>query len=266
MAETPLERSTASAWQSVAAFRVRAVPLGWVLALLLIIGVGGLLRLHGLNWDKPEGAEANLQMHPDERFLSMVGDRIDWPSSVDGYFDTARSPLNPYNDPETHSFVYGTLPLFLGKGVSTLVGDDPAGPANSYDKTVVWGRRLTALVDSLTIGVVFALGWALFNRKAGLLAAALYALAALPIQLAHFWTMDPFLTFFTALTLLQACLFAGARREATTWVFGIGAGVTLGLAAACKVNAILFLPVIPLAAALRIGLRDFPGLRLRWRG
>ena len=46
----------------------------------------------------------------------------------------------------------------------------------------------------------------------------------------------------------------------------MGAGVALGFASACKVNAVLFLPVIPAAAVLRILMRDFPRLGLHWRG
>lgn len=265
--------------------RARSVGLSWQLALVLIVLLGGSLRFHGLGWDEPSGAASPLQMHPDERFLSLVGDHLDWPSSLGQYFDTAKSPLNPYNDPDTHSFVYGTFPLFLAKGVSTVTGHlpgeigvgalqvplpnghgDPPGVGNSYDKTIYWGRILTALFDTGTIVLVFALGWTLFGRKAALVGALLYALAVLPTQLAHFWTMDPFLTFFGALTLLQAVHYVSAKRDRTAWAFGIGAGVTLGLASACKVNAALMLPVIPLAAALRIGLRDLPVLGLRWHG
>ena len=282
MAETPFERSRPIAlWRSTAGVRVRAVVLGWPVALALILLVGGALRLHGLRWDQPAGAEHPIQMHPDERFLSLVNDHLDWPASLGQYFNTQTSPLNPYNDPDTHSFVYGTFPLFLAKGASTIAGHlpgsigpiplpngnaDPAGIGNSYDSTVIWGRRLTALFDTATIAVVFALGWTLFTRKAGLAAALLYALAVLPTQLSHFWTMDPFLTFFTALTLLQACRFVTSDRPLTTAAWGIGAGVTLGLASACKVNAALFIPILPIAAVLRIGMRDYPRLGLRFKG
>ena len=76
--------------------------------------------MRGLGWDVADGTEHPQQMHPDERFLSLVSDKLDWPGSVGGYFDTERSTLNPYNDGQTNSYVYGTLPLFLGKDVSGL--------------------------------------------------------------------------------------------------------------------------------------------------
>ncbi|MCZ7576718.1 MAG: glycosyltransferase family 39 protein [Dehalococcoidia bacterium] len=192
-------------------------------ALLLIVVLGGALRFHGLGWDQPPESNRPLQMHPDERFLSLVANRIDWPDGVGGYFDTANSPLNPYNDGETNSYVYGTFPLFLVKAVATIAGDDPAGPDNSYDRTVVWGRRVTAVFDTATILLVFAVGLRLFGSRAGLLGALLYALAVLPTQLAHFWTADPYLTFFATLTLLLSVLWMRSDGAGSWWL-AVGLG------------------------------------------
>ena len=96
----------------------RSLDAATLLALGLILVLGGYFRFHGLDWDTPAGADHSQHLHPDERFLSITADHIDWPDGISGYFDTGRSPLNPYNDPETHSFVYGTFPLFLAKGVA----------------------------------------------------------------------------------------------------------------------------------------------------
>jgi YYY domain-containing protein len=234
-------------------------------ALLVIVLLGAGLRFHGLGWDQPPEADRPLQMHPDERFLSLVANRIDWPDSAGGYFDTANSPLNPYNDGETNSYVYGTFPLFLVKAVATFAGDDPAGPDNSYDYTVVWGRRVTALFDTATILLVFAVGWRLFGSRAGLLGALLYAMAVLPTQLAHFWTADPYLTFFATLTLLLSVLWVRSSGAGSWWL-AVGFGVSIGLAVACKVNGAIF-AVLPVTAfGIRVGLRDFPRLGLAWRG
>lgn len=266
MAETmTAERRPAAGWRRVPSRFIAPVWRWQVGALLLIVLVGGALRFHGLGWDQPPESDRPLQMHPDERFLSLVANRIDWPDGVGGYFDTANSPLNPYNDGETNSYVYGTFPLFLVKAVATFAGDDPAGPDNSYDYTVVWGRRVTAVFDTATILLVFAVGWRLFGSRAGLLAALLYALAVLPTQLSHFWTADPYLTFFATLTLLLSVLWVRSEG-ARSWWLAVGIGVAIGLAVACKVNGAIF-AVPPIAAfAVRAGLRDLPGLELRWRG
>lgn len=241
----------------------RALDSPVLLAVILLLGAA--LRFHGLDWDTPPGASYPLQMHPDERFLSLVADRIDWPSSPAEYFDTPRSPLNPYNDGETNSYVYGTFPLFLVKAVATLRGDDPAGPGNSYAATVVSGRQVTAFVDVLAILLVFLLGTALGSRPLGLVASFLYAIAVLPTQLAHFWAMDPFLNLFALLTLLLSVHWVRARPR-NAWLLAVGIGASVGLATACKVNGAIFAAIPVLAALLRIALHDFPGLRFTWLG
>ncbi|HXU23703.1 MAG TPA: DUF2298 domain-containing protein, partial [Tepidiformaceae bacterium] len=303
-------------WRSNVALRSRAMLLRWQVGLLLILLVGTGLRFHGLYWDQPAGSPAPLQMHPDERFLSLVAADLKWPSSPGQYFDTAKSPLNPYNDPNTHSYVYGTFPLFLAKGAFTVFGAQCSAPAqgqpgpatcehrepfqaignvlpgfannavanfvgkgcttadNSYDGVIVCGRRITSLFDIGTIALVFALGWSLFGgslgRRIGLLAALFYALAVLPTQLAHFWTMDPYVTFFGAATLVLSALLIrntvhppGAKQTGTTFV---GLGLCIGLGLACKVTAwpLALAPVV--AVAVRTGIRDFPALGLRWQG
>jgi len=264
LAEAPLEEKL-SAWRRAAGAEwLQSIARNWPLLLLIILVVGAGLRFHGLDWDQPSGAAQPLQMHPDERALSFVGDRVDWPESIRGYFDTAQSPLNPYNA-GTPSYVYGTFPLFLVKAVATLAGDDPAGPGNSYDATAIWGRRVTAAVDVATIAVVFALGAYLFGVRPGLLASGLYAFAVLPTQLAHFFTMDPYVTFFGALTLLLSAMLirAEGRRDVTLLMAGLGLAVGLGLASKVTAWPLAIGPVF--AIGIRIGLRS-DRLGLRWRG
>lgn len=264
MADTPLKRGLTGRWRAATRDRAAVGRAGWVASLVLVVLLGGALRFNGLDWDQPEGAAAPLQMHPDERFMSIVSDKIDWPDSVGEYFDTAHSPLNPYNAPDTPSFVYGTLPLFLGKAVSTIAGDDPAGTGDSYSTTVVWGRRVTALFDTATIALVFALGATLFGRRAGLAAALLYALAVLPTQIAHFWSADPYLVFCGVAALLAMVRFAGASGAVRPWLWGVTAGVCIALAMASKVNGGLLLPVYGVALLARVAVRDVPRLGLRW--
>jgi len=257
--QAPARTPDRAGWSHLAAQGKRAL-WRWQVALAAILLVGGALRFHGLGWDQPAGAPGPLQMHPDERFLSLVSAALQWPKSIGAYFDTATSTLNPYNDPDTRSYVYGTFPLFLARAVSSIAG------GASYDTTVVWGRRITALFDTATIAVVFALGRALFSRRVGLLAAAFYALAVLPTQLAHFWTMDPYVTFFGALTLLFSALLVTSETPRMQVALTCGLGVSIGLGLASKVTAwpLALGPAFVLAA--RIGMRDFPALGLGWRG
>ena len=267
MADTPIDWTRARFGRPATVEWLRATPVLWGLALALVVLAGGTLRFHGLDWDQPEGAEAPLYMHPDERFIAFVANDMDWPSSVGGYFDTADSPLNPYNTGRD-SFVYGTLPIFLGKAVSTIAGDDAAGPGNSYGRgeNVTWGRRTTAFVSTLTIALVFALGTSLFGRAVGLGAAAFYALAVLPTQLAHFWAVDPYLTFFATAALVLSVRAVRARGGGAFAAWMLLAGLAVGLAAASKVSAFPVAIAPALAVAIRIGIRDLPALGLRWRG
>ncbi|HRO25166.1 MAG TPA: hypothetical protein PLR07_12825, partial [Promineifilum sp.] len=87
-----------------------------ILLLLIILALGGWLRFSGIAWD------SDSHLHPDERFLTMVGSSI---SSVDNpldYFRTSISTLNPYNF-GYNLFVYGNLPMT----VTRYVGEWAAG-------------------------------------------------------------------------------------------------------------------------------------------
>ena len=79
MAESSFAQSTGVLWRSNVALRSRAMLLRWQVGLLLILLVGTGLRFHGLYWDQPAGSPAPLQMHPDERFLSLVAADLKWP-------------------------------------------------------------------------------------------------------------------------------------------------------------------------------------------
>src|SRR3954469_22363973 len=78
-------------------------------ALLGIMLLAALLRFTGQNWDQSQN------LHPDERFITMVATWIQWPSSLGEYFDTAVNPLSPYTNPDYPTFIYGTFPLYVDK-------------------------------------------------------------------------------------------------------------------------------------------------------
>jgi len=190
---------------------------------LIIIFILALsLRIFGLNWDQGQ------HLHPDERFLTMVTADIKLPSTIFDYFNTSLSPLNPYNYPSYKFFVYGTLPIFLVKVSSVWLHLD------NYENIVFVGRVLSAVVDSFNIILLYLLSINIFkNKKQIYIASLLYALCVLPLQLSHFFTVDTFLS-----TLLLATF--------TLLVYNLFplAAITFGLALACKVSAIYFVPII----------------------
>ena len=77
----------------------------------------------------------------------------------------------------------------------------------------------------------------------GLLAAAIYAFAVLPIQLSHFVAVDAILTFCVTASVALAARWTG-RGGWVTWLF---AGVMAGLAVGSKFSAVLL--ALPLAVA-----------------
>lgn len=202
-----------------------------VLLLLGIILLGASLRLYGLNWDQ------NQHLHPDERFLTSVTLDTDWPSSFAQYLDTDSSPLNPQN--KNHSFfVYGLFPITLVKGVSTILGKA------DYANITLVGRAMSAIIDSTTIAFIFFIAKKIISsfkpqisHWSPLIAALLYALMPLPIQLSHFYAVDPYVIFFITVSfylLLTPLLMPHF----------ILLGMTIGLLLASKISGILFLPFV----------------------
>lgn len=220
------------------------------LALLAsIMVVGGYLRLAHNNWDaSPDGQ--SLHLHPDERFITTVLLDTRAPESIVEYFDTDRSPLNPYNSGHD-TYVYGELPLFLGKFVAANTSTLTLGLTGNwddYDHAHRAGRALTGLTDTATILFVFLIASHLLDRRAGLLAAFLYAFAPLPIQHSHFFVVDPYATFFVSV----AIYFALRLARGGGWPSGAMAGVAVGLGTASKVTVVSLLPVVLLAIAMRL--------------
>lgn len=208
---------------------------------LAIFALAAFLRLYGVNWDQGQ------HLHPDERFLTMVASAVEWPKSFSNYFDTANSSLNP-NNHGFDFFVYGTLPLFLVKFVAEILG------RGDYQNLVLVGRAMSAFFDFGTVVLVFGIARKLTGGKKQLvpfLAMFFYAVTVLPIQLSHFFAVDTFLVFFLTLAFYSIInILETAENGALRWhdfLFNIFVfGTSFGLALACKVSAVLFLPVIVL--------------------
>ncbi len=196
-------------------------PLIYDVLLLFILVIGGILRFIGIDWGEFQ------YLHPDERFLIWVGTDIfpigtpdsaigtppntvnnSWRASYPdaypdckawgGYFDASCSPLNPNN--RGHSFyVYGTLPMFLTRYLVQYI----YGHSGFNEMTIV-GRVLSAVVDLISVILVYAIGKRVFSKPVGLLAAAFAAFTVLNIQQSHFFTMDTFFSFFTLLAVYFA--------------------------------------------------------------
>jgi hypothetical protein len=237
------------------------------LLLSFILVFGFYLRTTNVNWDKGQ------HLHPDERFLAIVSSDIKAPESTGQYFDSAESPLNPYNRGD--SFVYGTFPLFLNKFVAEWLDRDEDGSTHmtadwfrsiakpfgvdmerdngtlsfdgGYDSNLV-GRVLSAIADTLTIALVFDLGRFLFNRRVGLLAALLMSVTALHLQYSHFFGSETWVGLF-----VTAVIYFSVRigRSDSLWNY-LGVGIFCGLAFSTKLNALPVLGIPALAILLKL--------------
>lgn len=197
------------------------------------------LRLYGIAWDQ------GYILHPDEHAVLAAAWRIhlpDWPLSLSQLLDAERSPLNP------HFFSYGSLPIYLLKGVGSILSnfkESLSGP----DLMLV-GRGLAAVFDTGTVFLVYLLGRRLYNHRTGLLAAVFVAFTVLSIQQAHFCTVDSMLTFLVALTVLVSTkvIFDPDKHNIRNAAV---IGLCLGMAIATKLTAVILLGVIVTAYILR---------------
>ena len=194
----------------------------------LIVLMALAIRLFGLNFDQGQ------HLHPDERFLTIVVSTIHLPSNLTDYFSQDHSPLNPYN----HGFnfyVYGNFPLLITRLIAEAVH------WVDYDHIFMVGRVLSAGFDSLTVLVVYHLAQLIFkNKRIPICSAFFYALAVLPIQQAHFFTVDSFTVFFATLTLFLTIRYLRFKRTSDLILGGFAFGLTL----ANKTSLVIALPVL----------------------
>jgi uncharacterized membrane protein/4-amino-4-deoxy-L-arabinose transferase-like glycosyltransferase len=224
---------------------MRRTPGAALAAAVLLVLVALAFRVVGIDWDR------RRLLHPDERFLVMTTAAMPWPASVGEFLDPARSPLNPRRGDGL--FAYGTLPLSLARTATQVAGQPGLGA------TVITGRVLSTVADLFTLVVLGWLARHVCGWRTALLTMAFYACAVLPIQLSHFFVVDPLLTAWT--TLAVAAMTAWQRRPRLA--VAVLAGVAAALAVACKVSGALLLA--PAAAACVTRLVTHRGAALSWR-
>lgn len=211
------------------------------LILLIIICIAAVFRFYNLNWD------SGFHLHPDERFLTMVGNAMKLPSqSNTSYLDPHSSTMNPVNV-GYQFFVYGVFPLTFNKLVATGLNTD------NYNDFTIQGRFLSGLFDVLIIFFVYKITALLsqkykWNKSTPLWASFLYAITVLPIQLSHFFAVDSFLNFFMLgsfyFSLKYYIVQSNESRSVTKEsILIILSSLFLGLGIASKINALAILPL-----------------------
>lgn len=203
------------------------------LTLYFILLCGLIIRTFGINWD------ANQHLHPDERFLTMVTNNMTFPDSISDYLNPKISTLNPHNI-GFDFYVYGTFPLKIVRIASNNLSFD----SFAYNNVTLVGRLFSALFDTGIILLLFLIGKTIYNKSTGLLASFIYTFAVLPIQLSHFFAVDTFLVFFITLSFYLLIRYIYSKTDFNKFIFSILIGVSIGFAIACKVSAVLFIPIL----------------------
>lgn len=203
------------------------------LILLLIILIGFGFRFLNSNWDD------NHHLHPDERFLTMVGLDLKLPSSFNDYLNQNISTFNPRNMGQDF-YVYGNLPLVTNKLLALQLNND------NYNRFTIQGRQLSAFFDLLSLIIVIKLT-TLFQKKYKLpkdlkyWSGFIYATAVLPIQLSHFFAVDTFANFFVLTSFFFAFKFSLDKKYKNIYLFL--SAIFFGFAIASKLNALFVLPL-----------------------
>ena len=202
------------------------LPRRWAWPALTVVLVGALgLRLWGVRQGLPYAYNTDEADHFVPRAVAMFG-----------------HSLNPHYFANPPGFTYLLHYLFAiayggTKGVRHAFAHDPTG-------VYTLSRVAAAVLGVLALWLLYATGARLFNRAVGLLAAAIEAVAFLPVFYAHLALNDvPTLAPLT-LSLLGS---AGVLRKGRIRDYVL-AGVGLGLACATKYTAGIV--VVPFAVAV----------------
>lgn len=252
------------------------------LFIIVALAMAAFLRLRGSDWGQLQ------HQHPDEGFLTSVtydlgllgnsNDTYPLPNTQNspwradnpllfpdcshwgGYFDTACSPLNPNNRGKSF-YTYGSLPVIVTRYL--------AESTHQMTNLKLFGRQMSAVMDLLTVLLIYIIASRLYDRRVGLLAALFSSLAVMQIQQSHFYTTDLFSNFFIFLAILFAAeilrvprtqvnsevegsadnlqiTLVHLARERDVWLSALF-GLAYGLAVASKLTAAPLALLLPLA-------------------
>jgi 4-amino-4-deoxy-L-arabinose transferase-like glycosyltransferase len=212
-----------------------AQRLAWI-ALAAVLAVALALRLWGVRQGLPYAYNSDEADHFVPRAVSMFG-----------------SSLNPhyFENPPAFTYLLHWLFAVAYGGASGVRRTFALHPADVY----TLARVTAGVLGTLAVWLLYATGARLFGRGVGVLAAAIEAVAFLPVFYSHLALNDvPTLAPLT-LSLLGT---AGVLVKGRTRDYAL-AGVGLGLACATKYTAGIALAPLLAAAAVRV--RDERGAR-----
>ncbi|WP_022927135.1 glycosyltransferase family 39 protein [Patulibacter americanus] len=230
------DRETAPAGPKAPTRRVAGgrSALPWLIALAVVVLAGLALRLWGIRWGLPYAYNLDERSHFVPRAVAFFQE-----NSLDPDYQ-----LNPSGLIEWFAAV-----LWVLKG-----GSDGVVRAWNTDPESVWAiaRISAAVLSTAAIALLYAAGARLFDRRVGLVAAAILAFAFLPTHYGHLALNDGPSLAPTALALwaIAGVVRFGRRRDYLI------AGAAIGVAFGLKYNAAFVgLPLLTAAAIHALGWR-----------
>ena len=219
----------------------RRRPAAWPLAVAAVVLGALALRLWGFRQGLP------LVYNADENAHFVAG--------AIGMFGHTYNP-NYFINPPAYTYL---LHVAFALGFGGRDGVDSAYAADPGDVFAV-ARALSAVLGAVAVGLLAWAGARMFDRRTGLVAAALLAVAFLPVHYAHFALND-------VPTLAPVCLalagVAGVFARGRLGDYAL-AGAGLGLACATKYTGGIVL--LPLLAATLAGAGQSDGRRIMGLG
>ncbi|EHN08850.1 Tetratricopeptide TPR_2 repeat protein [Patulibacter medicamentivorans] len=203
-------------------------PRWWWIALAGIVLVGLVLRLWGIRWGLPFGYNLDERSH----FV---------PRAVEYFRGSSLDPDYQLNPSGLIEWIAAGLWLghWSSDGIVKAWATDPAD---------VWtiARVASALLSTAGIALLYAAGARLFDRRVGLLAAAILATAFLPTHYGHLALNDAPSLAPTGLALfgIAGIVRYGRRRDYLV------AGIAIGIAVGFKYNAAFVLLPMGTAAVI----------------
>jgi hypothetical protein len=210
---------------TIAGARLAKVLPGAIAAIVVWLAAAYMPRAVATSWGMPT-SDHYFSYHPDEIFLLLP------------VFGFADGDWNP------HFFNYGTLYIYL-VGVPAVLFRVVPGVARFPDTLgplYAFARGITMWMGIAT-AVLLCFAFRGKDRWIGILSGLLLAVCPLHVVNSGYATVDVPATFWLALAFVLAI--AGAERPGPGW--GALVGIAVGLAAATKYNAGLFL--LPAVAA-----------------
>ena len=228
------------AWSRPAPGRAAGARWGWALAVALVLLAALALRLWGVTQGLPYAYNADENAHFVNGAMSLFGHGWD--------------PHYFVNPPAYTYLLHLVFAVWFGgrKGVADTYATNPT-------EVFVVARVTAAVLGTAAVGLLYLAGARMFDRRVGLLAAGLLAVAFLPVFYSHLALNDVPTLAPAALSLWGT---AGVLRVGRTRDYLI-AGIGLGLACATKyTGGIMLLPLL-CAAGIRIADRETRGPAIR---